>query len=76
MSSEKKDARLSIRISPQELQDIKDFAESNGLAFTDFVLSAIRNAMHKNPESQEDYLALVRRVAALERAVFENQQAA
>ncbi|WP_026730759.1 hypothetical protein [Fischerella sp. PCC 9605] len=75
MSVEKKDARLSVRISPQELQEIKDFADENGLAFTDFVLGAIRDAMHKKPESEE-FVALVRRVAALEKTVYKQSQAA
>ncbi|MBW4504548.1 MAG: hypothetical protein KME57_34630 [Scytonema hyalinum WJT4-NPBG1] len=68
MSTSKKTTHLTIRISPEELQEVKDFAASQGMSFTDFVLEALAEKMGK--ENDRD-----KRLTALERAVFQSQVA-
>ena len=60
----KKDTHLTVRISTEELQEIKDFAATRNKSFTDFVLSAIRTQMDKEEGLDE-------RLERLERAVFQ-----
>ena len=62
----RKDAHLTIRISPEELEEIREFAIGNGMQQSEFVLSAIRAAMGKTGGIQEQYLTLAARLAAIE----------
>lgn len=59
----KKDTHLTIRISSEELQEIKDFATNQNKSFTDFVMSAIQEKMGHKDE-------LAERLEKLEKAVF------
>ena len=59
----KKDTHLTIRISSEELQEIKDFAASQNESFTDFVMKSIKLQMGHKDEMAE-------RLEKLERAVF------
>lgn len=59
----KKDTHLTIRISSEELQEIKEFAASKQKGFTEFVLQAIREKM-----GREETIEL--RVEALEKYVY------
>ena len=61
----KKDAHLTVRISPEELEEIKLYAVTNGMQQSEFVLGAIRSAMGKGG-LQEQYLTLAARLAAIE----------
>lgn len=69
----RKDAHLTVRISPEELEEIKEFAASNGMQQSEFVMSALRAAMGKGGV-QEQFLTLSARLAALE-ARLEKQPA-
>lgn len=60
----KKDTHLTIRISTEELQEIKDFAATRNKSFTDFVLTAIKTQMGKETGLDD-------RLERLERAVFQ-----
>ncbi len=72
MSTANKETRLNVRITPDELMDIKQFAESKNMTLTDFVLTAARSYMDKPSDVQSELLAISRRVMELERAVFHN----
>lgn len=63
-TSGKKTTHLTIRISPEELQEVKEFASSLDMSFTDFVLESLHEKMGK--ENKRD-----QRIEALERAVFQ-----
>lgn len=65
----KKDSHLTIRISPEELEEIRNFANSQGMSQSEFVLASIRAGMGKDG-FQEKYIALASRLAILENAVF------
>lgn len=69
MATSKKTTHLTIRITPEQLQEVKDFAASLDMTFTDFVLEALSEKMGK--ENDRD-----KRLKALERAVFHQSQAA
>ena len=68
MTTSKKTTHLTIRISPEELQEVKDFAHGLDMSFTDFVLEALAEKMGK--ENDRD-----KRLKALEQAVFHQQVA-
>ncbi len=61
----RKDSHLTVRISPEELEEIRQFAASNGMQQSEFVMSALRAAMGK-PGVQEQFLTLSARLAAIE----------
>lgn len=61
----RKDSHLTVRVSEQELEEIRQFANLNGMQQSEFVMSAVRAAMGKSG-LQEQYLTLLTRVAALE----------
>jgi uncharacterized protein (DUF1778 family) len=61
----KKDAHLTVRISPEELEEIKQYANTHGMQQSEFVLTAIRAAMGKGG-LQEQYLQLASRLASIE----------
>jgi uncharacterized protein (DUF1778 family) len=69
MTTSKKTTHLTIRISPEQLQEVKDYAASLDMSFTDFVLEALAEKMGK--ENDRD-----KRLEALERAVFHQSQVA
>lgn len=70
-----KDAMLHIRIASEDLEKIKTYAEQHGMSQAEFCLSAIFAAM--GDEVKEPVLEnVMTRLAALERVVFQNQQAA
>ena len=62
----KKDSHLTIRISSDELQEIKDFASIQNVSFTDFVMGAIKARMNKE-------LGLNDRLERLEKIIYEGQ---
>jgi uncharacterized protein (DUF1778 family) len=64
----KKDSHLTIRISSDELQEIKDFAISQNVSFTDFVMDAIKARMGKE-------LGLNERLERLEKIIYERNAA-
>ncbi|MGI8501132.1 MAG: plasmid mobilization protein [Hassallia sp.] len=69
----RKDSHLTVRISPEELEEIKEFAASNGMQQSEFVMTALRAAMGK-AGVHEQFLTLSARLAALE-ARLEKQPA-
>lgn len=69
----KKDAHLTVRISPEELDDIREFATTNGMQQSEFVLSAIRSAMGRGG-MQEKYLLLAARLANIENQLAQQSQ--
>ena len=64
----KKDSHLTIRINADELQEIKDFALSQNVSFTDFVMDAIKARMGKE-------LGLSDRLERLEKIIYERNAA-
>ena len=64
----KKDSHLTIRISSEELQEIKDFAATQNTSFTDFVMDAIKARMGKE-------LGLNERLERLEKIIYDRQAA-
>lgn len=60
-----KNAHLTVRIAPDELEEIKEYASANGMQQSEFVLAAIRSAMGRGGV-QEQYISLASRLAALE----------
>jgi len=61
----RKDSHLTVRITPEELEEIKEFATANGMQQSEFVMAAIRSAMGKGG-MHEQFLTLSARLAALE----------
>ncbi len=70
----KKDAHLTVRISPEELGEIRDFATTNGMQQSEFVLSASRSPMGRGG-IQERYLLLAARLANIETLLAGQSQA-
>ena len=64
----KKDSHLTIRINADELQEIKDFALSQNVSFTDFVMDAIKARIGKE-------LGLSDRLERLEKIIYERNAA-
>lgn len=64
-----KESRLSIRIDPIELEQIKQSASDADMTLADFCLSAIRDKMGINPESM-DNINLHRRLKKLEESLL------
>jgi len=63
-----KESRLSIRISPDELEEIKRDASNAGMTLADYCLSAVREKRGIQPEAF-DNISLHRRIKALENQI-------
>ncbi|NJO63774.1 MAG: hypothetical protein HC836_38005 [Richelia sp. RM2_1_2] len=63
-----KESRLSIRISPDELEEIKRDASDAGMTLADYCLSAIREKRGIQPEAF-DNISLHRRIKILENQI-------
>ena len=63
----KKDAHLTVRITPEELEEIREYASQNGYLQSDFVLKAIRTAMGKSGGLEEQLQNLTRRLIEVEK---------
>lgn len=63
-----KESRLSIRISPDELEEIKRNASDAGMTLADYCLSAIREKRGIQPDSF-DNISLHRRIKVLENQI-------
>lgn len=73
--AEKKDAMLHLRISSSNLEKVKQYAENLGMSQTEFCLNAILAAIGEDLEKPAMDNVLTR-LAALERAVFHQTNAA
>lgn len=74
MSREKKDINMTIRVTPSELEEIKEAASAKGLPYSEFCMRAIRAFMGKAEEmpTREEFQALIDRIGELERK-FQSQ---
>jgi uncharacterized protein (DUF1778 family) len=73
--SDKKDSMLHIRISSTDLEKIKGYADKLGMTQSEFCLNALLAAIGEDLEKPAMNNVLTR-LAALERIVFQSQQAA
>lgn len=64
-----KETRLNIRIEPQELAELKKFAESQNMSVSEFVLAASRSFMGKGSSIEKQVLDLGKRLLDLESEV-------
>ena len=60
-----KESRLSIRVTPEELESIKKSAADAGMTLADYCLSAIRDKQGFKPEAY-DNISLHQRIKVLE----------
>jgi len=63
-----KESRLSIRISSDELKEIRQDADDAGMTLADYCLSAIREKRGIQPEAF-DNISLHRRIKTLENQI-------
>ncbi len=73
--ADKKDTMLHLRISSADLEKVRQYAEKLGMTQSEFVLNAVLAAIGEELEkpAMENVLT---RLAALERVVFQQSQAA
>ncbi len=64
-----KETRLNIRISPEELAELKAFAESRDMSLSEFVLTASRAYTGKAQKLEERLLDVERQIAYLKNKV-------
>jgi uncharacterized protein (DUF1778 family) len=62
-----KETRLNIRITPEELAELKRFAESANMSVSEFVLAASRSYMGKTEGLEQQVLNLSKRLLEVER---------
>lgn len=62
-----KETRLNIRITPEELVELKSFAESANMSVSEFVLAASRSYMGKTAGIEQQVLNLSQRLLEVER---------
>ncbi len=73
--ADKKDSMLHIRISSTDLEKIKSYADNLGMSQSEFCLNALLAAIGEDLEKPAMDNVLTR-LAALERIVFQQSQAA
>ena len=73
--ADKKDTMLHVRISSAQLEKVKDYASNLGMSQSEFVISAILAAIGEDLEKPAMDTVLSR-LAALEKVVFSQSQAA
>ena len=61
-----KETRLNIRITPDELQELRLFAESKNMSVSEFVLTSARSYMGKSEGLEEQVLNLSKRLLEVE----------
>ncbi len=69
-----KETRLNIRINPEELVELKHFAESKDMSVSEFVLTAARSYMGKTEGLEKQVLNLSTRLLEVERQLNEFKQ--
>lgn len=66
-----KETRLNIRITPEELKELKQFAESRDMNLSEFVLASARSYMGKSEGLEAQVLNLSKRLLDVERQLTE-----
>ncbi|WP_414589113.1 plasmid mobilization protein [Scytonema sp. PCC 10023] len=69
---ERKDVNMTVRVTPTELEEIREAASAKGIPYSEFVLRAIRAFMGKAEElpTREEFQALIDRLNKLEHKVY------
>lgn len=66
-----KETRLNIRINPEELSELKRFAESRDMNLSEFVLASARSYMGKSEGLEAQVFNLSKRLLDVERQLTE-----
>jgi uncharacterized protein (DUF1778 family) len=73
MDTKSKETRLNIRITPEELAELKAFAESKHMTTSEFVLAAARSFMGKQEGLEQQVLNLSKRLLEVEKRLADLQ---
>ena len=69
-----KETRLNVRINPEDLNELKRFAEANDMSLSEFVLRASKSFMGKKSGLEGQVLNLSRRLLDVEQQLAEIKQ--